>query len=102
MIGRMWRARAATPSGADSYQELFRTAVLAELGGVAGFRGAYLLRRDTELVTLTLFDSVEAVRGFSGADGDEAHVSAAARAVLSEVGERVDHFEVVAHSPRDG
>ena len=73
--------------------------MLAELRGIGGFRGAYLLRRThaagTELVTLTLFDSLEDVRRFAGPDVDAAHVSPAARAVLDDVDERVLHYTVL-------
>ena len=100
---RVWSARTSRDPGA--YEREFDSRVLDALGGLDGFRGAYLLRRSheagTEFVTLTLFDSLTDVRRFAGPDVDAANVSAAARAVLDDVDERVRHFTVVsAPTPR--
>lgn len=99
MIGRMWRGR-AVGANADAYAAVFQNEVLHELERVAGFRGAYLLRRDdadaTELVTLTLFDSLDAVRGFAGEAYETAVVSPAARAILHDYDRTVRHYTVVA------
>lgn len=99
MIARMWRGR-AVGANADAYAAVFQNEVLHELKRVAGFRGAYLLRRDdadaTELVTLTLFDSLDAVRGFAGEVYDTAIVSPAARAVLRDYDRTVRHYTIVA------
>jgi heme-degrading monooxygenase HmoA len=77
--------------------------VLAELGGLDGFRGAYLLRRDdrwgAELVTLTMFDSIDAVRRFAGDDYERAKLSAKARAVIDDPDELARHFTVVSAPP---
>lgn len=100
MIGRMWSGRTGTSRDADAYEEVFRTEVLDELGALAGFRGAYLMRREhgtgAEFVALTLFDSLDDVRGFAGEDYHKANVSPPARAVLSDFDEEVRHFTVVA------
>jgi heme-degrading monooxygenase HmoA len=97
MIMRIWSARTSADPGA--YEQEFTSHVLDALGGLAGFRGAYLLRRThatgTEFVTLTLFDSLADVRRFAGPDVDAANVSPAARAVLDDVDERVHHYTVV-------
>jgi heme-degrading monooxygenase HmoA len=58
-----------------------------------------LLRREvddgTELVVLTLWESMEAVRRFAGPDPDKAVVEPEARAVLTSFDEYVTHFGVV-------
>lgn len=103
MIGRLWFARTETGSAANAYADVFRTEVLGELGALPGFHGAYLLRRTTgagtgtgtELAALTLFDSLDAVRGFAGPDADRANVSAPARALLSDFDATVRNFSVV-------
>lgn len=92
MIARLWSARA---HDADAYQALFATDVLAHLRAVGGFQGAYLLRRDMEFTTVTLFESWDAVRAFAGEDYEAANVSAAARQVLDDIDDRVRHFTVV-------
>ncbi len=93
---RIWSAR--TSGDPHAYEREFTSHVLGALGGLDGFRGAYLLSRPhptgTELVTLTLFDSLADVRRFAGRDVDAANVSAAARAVLDDVDERVRHYTV--------
>jgi heme-degrading monooxygenase HmoA len=96
VITRMWRGwtRAAD---ADRYERHYRSEVMGTLRQVPGFRGARLLRRtvgeDTEFVSLTLFDDLDAVRGFAGADYEAAVVAGEAREVLIRFDERVGHYE---------
>jgi hypothetical protein len=92
VIARMWQARTADP---ESYRRVFETEVLAELRDVAGFEGAYLLGREQEIRTVTLFASLTAVRGFAGPDHEREHVSPAARATLIESDPAIRHFEVL-------
>jgi heme-degrading monooxygenase HmoA len=103
MIMRLWSGRTADDHAADAYEDVFGTHVLGELSALAGFRGAYLLRRPhgpgAELLTLTMFDTLDDVRRFAGADLDAAQVSPAARAVLADVDERVRHFSVAGAPP---
>jgi heme-degrading monooxygenase HmoA len=98
MLRRTWSARTSGDAGA--YEQEFTSHVLDAPRGLAGFRGAYLLRRPhgtgTEFVTLTMFDTLADVRRFAGPDVDAANVSPAARAVLDDVDERVRHYTVVA------
>lgn len=97
MIARVWHGRAPA-GGADGYQEHFRTEVLPHLERVAGFRGAQLWRRElegeVEFVAVTTFDSIDAVRGFAGADHERAVVEPEARRLLSRFDERCTHYEV--------
>ena len=96
MITRMWRGW-ARPDQADRYEEHYRSEVVASLRQVPGFRGARLLRRrvgeETEFVSLTLFDDLDAVRGFAGPDYETAVVAGEARKVLTRFDERVAHYE---------
>jgi heme-degrading monooxygenase HmoA len=96
MITRMWRGW--TRAGeADRYERHYRSEVMATLRQVPGFRGARLLRRtvgeETEFVSLTLFDDLDAVRGFAGPDYETAVVAGEAREVLIRFDERVSHYE---------
>lgn len=98
MIGRMWRGR--TDKGdADAYEAVFRGVVLPELRDVAGCRGAYLLRRDdadgAEFVSLTLFDTLDAVRAFAGERYESAVISDEAAAVLRDFDTTARHFTIV-------
>lgn len=98
MIGRLWHGR-TTPRNADAYEALLRGEVLPGIHRVDGYRGAYLLRRDdgdvVEFVTLTLFDSMDAVRAFAGADVEAAVVPPEALALLSDYDRTSSHYTVV-------
>ena len=98
MIARMWRGW-ATRENSKAYEDVFQQIVLPEVNAVEGFKGAYLLRRDTneetEFVVLTLFNSMKAVHGFAGENYELAVVSPEAKVVLKSFEERATHFEIV-------
>ena len=83
----------------EAYARHFREAVLPELEEISGHTGAYLLRRDTgtqvELVVLTLWESMDAVKRFAGVPPERAVVEPAAQAVLERFDETVQHFDIV-------
>ena len=99
MILRYWRGW-TTSANADAYEAIVE-GVLAEIAvrEIAGYRGGFLLRRDigpeTEFATALLFDGMEAVREFAGADYEQAYVPDKARAVLARYDERSAHFDVL-------
>ncbi|MGH9323818.1 MAG: antibiotic biosynthesis monooxygenase family protein [Vicinamibacteria bacterium] len=97
MIARSWTAE-AIPEQAEEYILHFRTKVLPVIASIEGHRGAYVLkrRRDevVELVVITLWESMDAVRNFAGDDPDVAVVTREARAILSRYDEHVAHYEV--------
>ena len=99
MILRYWRGW-TTPANADAYKEIVE-GVLADIAvrDIAGYRGAYLLRRDigeeTEFATALLFDGMDSVREFAGEDYELAYVPDKARAALARYDERSAHFEVL-------
>lgn len=99
MIARWWRGWAATSEDADAYEQLLRGTIFPWVRGHEGQRGAYLFRREleegAEFATLTLWDSLDAVRAFAGEDLETAVVPDAARAVLSRWDERSSHYEVI-------
>jgi len=99
MIGRLWSGR-TEPADADAYEAFLRDDLLPGVTALEGARGAYVLRRETldgavEFVTLTLFESIEAVRRFAGDDAEAAMIEPRAEALLAEYDPRVRHFEVV-------
>lgn len=98
MIGRFWRGW-TTPEHALAYEELFRTSILRDLQRINGFVDAYVLRRDAdgevEIMTVTLFETMEAIRAFAGNDPNLAHVTMEARQLLSHFEHTVTHYEVV-------
>jgi hypothetical protein len=63
------------------------------------YRGAFLLRRDdggeVEFVTITRFDSMDAVRAFAGDDEAASVVLPEAEALLTRFDARSYHYETV-------
>lgn len=98
MIGRFWKGW-ATAQHAQAYEELFRMSILPGLQHIDGFTGAYVLRRnvdgEVEIMTITLFESQEAIRAFAGNDPTLAHVTLEARQLLTRFEHTVTHYEVV-------
>jgi hypothetical protein len=97
MIGRLWHGW-TTPANADAYEALLRREVLPGIHRIAGYQGAYLLRREVagevEFMTLTLFESLDAVRAFAGTDYEVAVVPPPARALLAHFDQRSIHYDV--------
>jgi len=96
VITRMWRGWARFDQ-ADRYERHYHSEVMATLRQVPGFRGARLLRRsigeETEFVSLTFFDDLDAIRGFAGPDYETAVIAGEARKVLVRFDERVCHYQ---------
>jgi heme-degrading monooxygenase HmoA len=98
MITRMWQGR-TTVEHADAYEDLLRTKILPGIRQVAGYRGAFVLRRDVEegveFVTLTQFDSLEAVRAFAGDDYATAVILPEAERLLARAEPTALHYDTV-------
>lgn len=98
MIARTWRGRAAAAKASD-YHRHFTREVVPNLKRIAGHKGAYLLRREVdgevEFLAVTLWDSIETIRKFSGPDPQVAHVEPEGRAALSDFDEFACHYEMV-------
>jgi heme-degrading monooxygenase HmoA len=72
MIMRIWRGWVATDRVAD-YVRYIEATGLAEYRSVAGNQGAQMLTRDlgdgrSEVMTVSWWDSLDAIRGFAGDD----------------------------------
>jgi heme-degrading monooxygenase HmoA len=97
VIVRAWHAE-----GANAYREHFTRAVLPELQRIDGYQGAYLLRRDHDtqvrLQVLTLWDSLEAISSFAGANPENVVVEPAAQATLVSYDSTVTHHTVVVNT----
>jgi len=102
MIARMWHGW-TKPENADAYENLLRDEMFPEIRQIEGARGAYLLRKDGEkeisFVTITLFESLEAVRrfagqGVSGTNYETAVLHPKAHALLSRYDAKSEHYEV--------
>jgi len=96
MICCLWRGW-ATRDNPDAYERIVRGHVIpgVEARRIPGFRSIDLVRRerdhDVEFMTLMWFDTLAAVKAFTGEDYEEAHVPAEARAVLVDFDKRSAH-----------
>jgi heme-degrading monooxygenase HmoA len=99
MIERVWLARAADRDKAAAYAAYFRRVVLPQLTAVAGYRGAKLVQRDrdgsVEVIVVTFWDSLDAVRGFAGDDINRANVHPEAAALFTDYDRSARHYEIV-------
>jgi heme-degrading monooxygenase HmoA len=105
MIARVWRASAASEKVAD-YVRHFQHSVLPELTQIPGYRGFHIMRRDMgdaiEITVMTLWESMDAIRRFAGADVEQAVVEPAAQAVLRSFDTRVSHHEIILSGEHSG
>jgi heme-degrading monooxygenase HmoA len=85
---------------ANEYEALVRGEILPGIHRIEGFLGFDLLRAEgggqVEFVTVTFFQSLNAVRAFAGEDYEEAVVPPEARALLTRFDERTRHYELLA------
>ena len=97
MIARIWHGWTA-PENADAYEEFLRTKMFPSIQRVPGYLGADLLRREDgqeiAFVTITRFESLDAVRAFAGENYERAVVEPEARALLSRFDDRSEHYEI--------
>jgi heme-degrading monooxygenase HmoA len=97
MIARLWSAQ-TTPAQAPAYVEHLRSQVLPAARTVDGYVSAMLLKRPVadavEVLVITFWQSVDAIRGFAGDDLEGAVVAEEAAALLTQFDRRVRHYEV--------
>jgi heme-degrading monooxygenase HmoA len=98
MITRLWRGW-TTASNADAYERFLLERLFPSMRNIVGFDGATVLRRDdgaeVAFVTLTRFESIEAVVAFAGASYEIPVLEPQARSLLSRYDERALHFETL-------
>lgn len=100
MICRMWRGW--TPAGkADAYESYLKNELFPRVKqelGKQGYRGFHLLRHDrgdeVEFVTMVWFESLEAVKGFAGANYETPVISEKAQKLLSHYADHCVHYEL--------
>jgi heme-degrading monooxygenase HmoA len=99
VIARIWHGW-ARPENADAYESLLRSEVLPSIHRIDGYGGAYVLRADVddgtlvEFVTVTLWETIDAIRAFPGDDYARAVVPPEARKLLERFDERSRHYAV--------
>jgi len=99
-ISRIWHGW-TTPQNADNYEALLKEEIFVGIQDrrIHGFKGIQLLRCDldheVEFITIMTFDSLDAVRRFTGEDYEAAVVPEQARKLLSHFDEGSQHYEIV-------
>jgi mannose-6-phosphate isomerase-like protein (cupin superfamily) len=99
MIARRWRGWADGPAAADAYVAHFAEAVRPKLEGTDGFVNATVERvgddgERIEIVVVTRWTSLDAIRAFAGDAIETAVVEPEARSVLADYDRSVHHIEL--------
>ena len=98
MIARIWRG-AVRPEHADEYAVYIRDTGFVEYARTPGNRGAWMLRRDgggeTEFLTLSMWDSREAIKAFAGEDIEAAVLYPEDERYLIGGESSIAHYDVV-------
>jgi heme-degrading monooxygenase HmoA len=96
MVTRMWCGWTAREN-AEAYERFLLTTMFPAMRSIPGFCGADVLQREdggeTAFVTLTRFDTLEAIREFAGEHFETPVLEPEARSLLSRYDERAQHFE---------
>jgi antibiotic biosynthesis monooxygenase (ABM) superfamily enzyme len=99
MITRVWRGWTASQH-AGAYEQFLLGDLFPAMRRTRGFLGAEVLRRpdglEVAFVTLTRFDSLDAIRAFAGDRYEVPVLEPAALARLSRYSEKALHFDTPA------
>jgi len=105
MIVRMWHGMVPA-SKAEAYRNFLNERAIPDYQSVKGNLGVYILeRREGEVahfITLTFWDSLEAIRGFAGDEIEAAKYYDEDRDYLIGFEPKVLHYEVVGQSRKGG
>jgi len=98
MILRIWHGMTKAED-ADRYADLVNRTGVKDYRATPGNRAVYLLRRieggRAHFLTVTLWDSYEAIRRFAGDDVEKAHYYPEDKDFLLEFEPKVTHYEVL-------
>jgi len=98
MIARIWKG-AVHRTDADVYADYIRQTGFAAYADTSGNRGAWILQRDegdrTTFITLSFWDSVDAIRAFAGEDIEAAVLYPEDERYLIGGESTVAHYEIV-------
>lgn len=101
MIVRMWHGRVPTKK-AKAYREFTNQRAIPDYQSVPGNISVHILERQegeiTHFITLTFWESLDAIRGFAGDDLEKAKYYPEDKDFLLEFEPRVAHYEVVGQS----
>jgi len=98
MVVRMWHGRVPT-SKAPAYRAFLNQRALPDYRNVPGSISVHILERQegeiTHFITLTFWESLNAIEGFAGEDIERAKYYPEDQDFLLEFEPRVVHYEVV-------
>lgn len=104
MIARLWTAK-TNVSQSGSYVKYFEAHVIPQLKTIDGYISSKVLTRThnglVEITVVTIWASMEHIRGFSGPNAESAVVAAEATSLLVEYDRHASHFEVALVDPAD-
>ena len=102
MIVRTWMAY-AKPDNARAYRDHLTAHVIPKLQKTKGFLGLELCiaqnRERVELLVISRWESMDAIKAFAGPNPERAVVDPAAKNVLEEYDDVVFHYEVALDAP---
>jgi heme-degrading monooxygenase HmoA len=102
MIARIWRG-ITLKEKADDYLAYLHETGLKDYASTAGNRGVTILRRDQgehcEIMLISLWDSMDAVRAFAGENPDRSVYYPEDDQYLLQMEPLVRHYDVAEHIP---
>jgi heme-degrading monooxygenase HmoA len=97
VVARVWRGR-VRPGLLEEYRRYVVEACLPDYRAIPGNLGAYVFTKESvdhgDVITLSFWDSYDAIAVFAGDDIDRARYYAEDPRFLLDFPERVEHFEV--------
>ena len=100
MIARHWTGRVRTEDAVDYANYVRRTGVAAHRATAGNLGSMVLVRIDqaeTEVIVVSLWESLDAIRAFAGDDPEIAVFFAEDERYLVSAEQRVKHYDVPAH-----
>lgn len=98
MIARMWRGRTRA-ADTDRYLDYLHETGLSAFRATPGNRGAYVFRKidgeETEFLIVSLWEGLDAIERFAGADYETAVYYPEDESFLLELEPKVAHYEIV-------
>ncbi len=98
MIARTWHG-AVRAKDADTYHAYLMRTGIPDYKKTPGNLGVYVLRRiennEAHFLLVSLWESLEHIRGFAGDDVEKAHYYDEDKKFLLELEPRVTHYEVL-------
>ncbi len=105
MIVRMWHGRVPTEK-ARAYRDFLNARAIPDYQSTPGNLAVYILERPegevTHFITLTFWESLDAIRAFAGEDVETAKYYPEDQDFLLEFEPTVVHYEVVGKAERRG